>query len=111
MTFCPSPQHLVVAREANEDDGTDLYEFWVLRAWTWHSDVDDPPLSVYVAKWKGSRDTGKDALPIPDHRASGECLWSEAPEEIRVAFRDEAMDIHDSVFGFDDVFDGDDDGD
>lgn len=91
--------HLVVIREANPNDGTNLHEFWRLEASWWRQAADDdttienPVLKMYVAPWNGTRDTGRDGLPPKDKRAGDSCQWSEVPEEVRDQFRQEANEI------------------
>lgn len=95
MTFTNTP-HLVVVREANPDDGTNLHEFWVLKKYSWHDGVEspeDPPLKVHISPWNGTRDTARDGLPPADKRTTGSCSWSEAPKEVREEFRQEANRI------------------
>lgn len=99
MTISNTP-HLVVFREANPDDGTNLHEFWKLDSCFWRGHSVNPLVKVYVAPWSGTADEGRDGLPIKEERASDSCSWDEAPQEIRDAFREEANKLQQSVEGF-----------
>lgn len=102
MTFSNTP-HLVVVREANPDDGTDLCEFWQLQSCFWHDGADateNPVVKCYVARWNGTPDTGRDGLPPKDKRATDSCSWDETPEEVREQFREEANKLQKAAATF-----------
>lgn len=102
MTFSNTP-HLITVREVNKSDGTNLHEYWELESYNWHdasSLPEDPPVKVHVAPFTGSRSTGLDGLPPKDKRTTDSCRWSEVPEEIRHAFREEANRLQQATAKF-----------
>lgn len=101
MTFSNTP-HLVVTREANPDDGTNLYEFWRLESCFWQKGADamNPIVKLYIAPWNGTHDTGSDGLPSNDNRATDCCSWDETPEEVRQQFREEANKLQQATATF-----------
>lgn len=95
--------HLVVIREVNPDDGTNLHEFWRLESCYWHNGADttdDPVVKCYVAPWSGTRDTGRDGLPPNGKRAGDSCSWSQTPEEVRQQFREEVNKLQAATASF-----------
>jgi|APHM01.1.fsa_nt_gi hypothetical protein len=94
--------HIVVMREVNTNDGTNLHEFWELRSCWWSEDTgDDPVLHCYVAPWNGTGYVGRDGLPPKSDRSADTSLWSEAPEEVREQLKQEIKQMANKVEEFD----------
>jgi len=90
--------HIVVSRPVNEDDGTNLHEFWTIDAAFWHAlddgeEVHAPPVNCYVAPWSGTHDTTGAGVPPKSESAKDSCNWEEVPQEVRDKFREEANTI------------------
>lgn len=94
---------IVVVRSL--DNGTSLHEFWKLDGYNWlgGNEPEDPVLQVYVAPFMGDADRDNNGLPYKDSRAQDSASWSEAPEDIREAFRSEFENIKNAAEAMDDV--------
>jgi len=100
-----SVQHhnITVAREVNEEDGTLLHEFWVLRRQfleDGESDIEGPPLEVHVAPFGSSVDIGSDGLPLENARTTDSCRWEDCPQEVKRAFGEEIDEIQRAFSNF-----------
>jgi hypothetical protein len=94
--------HIVVMREVNTNDETNLHEFWELKSSGWSENAgDDPVLHCYVAPWNGTGYVARDGLPPKNDRAADTCLWSDAPGAVKEEIKKEIKQMANKVEEFD----------